>query len=224
MKKSFFFISIVIFCFSIIGCTNIEIETPVESDTVIVVDTIETETRKDFDTTIIIESESVISTETKLPEESTAVETQEIIQRYEYYEESVMLAKLIYREARGIKSITEQANIVWTVLNRVDSKLRYYPDTIKEVITQKNQFAWVSKTPTVDDYGRDLVELAQQIVLFWAYGDDNGIFRTLPADYYYYRGDGRHNHFANDYNLFRSWSKDKTFSGEYDYSLGYLEK
>jgi spore germination cell wall hydrolase CwlJ-like protein len=33
----------------------------------------------------------------------------------------VMLAKLIYGEARGIKSITEQAAVVWCVLNRVDS-------------------------------------------------------------------------------------------------------
>ena len=168
--------------------------------------------------------ESVETPSTTIPTVSDKTVNVEEIKptRYDYREEAVMLAKLIYREARGIKSITEQANVAWTVINRVESSLTYYPDSIKEVITQPGQFAWNENTPTVDDYGRDLVELAQRILLHWAYGDDNGIHRTLPQGYYYFYGDGVHNHFTNDYDLFLKWCKTKNFAGEWDYSYGYL--
>lgn len=175
-------------------------------------------------------SESTLSTDdlVTIPDvESTYEDIEDVTTaptRYEYEKEAVMLAKLLYREARGIKSVTEQANVAWVVLNRVDSTLAYYPDTIEEVIIQKNQFAWVENSPTVDDYGRDLVDLAQRIILFWAYGDDNGIIRTLPQNYFYFYGDGTHNHFTHDYDLFLHWCKTKNFMGEWDYSYGYLKE
>ena len=60
-------------------------------------------------------------------------------------EEIDMLAKLVYTEARGVKSKAEQAAVIWCALNRVDCDR--YPDTIKSVVTQRHQFAYRPKTP-----------------------------------------------------------------------------
>lgn len=49
-----------------------------------------------------------------------------------------MLAKLIWGEARGVKTTTEKAAVVWCVLNRVDSA--GFPNTIEKVVTQPRQF------------------------------------------------------------------------------------
>ena len=81
--------------------------------------------------------------------------------KYENSEEIVMLAKLIYREAGGVKSDTEKAAVVWCVLNRVDDAR--HPKTIKKVITQKHQFAWKKKTPVLQKYK----DLALDVVIRW---------------------------------------------------------
>ena len=49
------------------------------------------------------------------------------------------LAKTVWGEARGC-SKTQQAAVVWCVLNRVDSEAPYFPDSIVEVVTQRGQF------------------------------------------------------------------------------------
>lgn len=51
--------------------------------------------------------------------------------------EAEMLAKLVYREARGIKSKMEQAGVIWCVLNRVDCP-HSFDDTISKVIKAKH--------------------------------------------------------------------------------------
>ena len=48
------------------------------------------------------------------------------------------LAKLIYGEAGIVPSTTEQAAVVWCVLNRVDDPR--FPDTVLEVIEAPYQF------------------------------------------------------------------------------------
>lgn len=49
-----------------------------------------------------------------------------------------MLARLVYSEGRGIASQTEQACIIWTVLNRVDT----YGKSINEIILAPHQFSY----------------------------------------------------------------------------------
>ena len=49
------------------------------------------------------------------------------------------LAKLIYGEAGIVPSTTEQAAVVWCVLNRVDDPR--FPDTVLEVIEAPYQFS-----------------------------------------------------------------------------------
>lgn len=110
---------------------------------------------------------------------------------------ATMIAKTIYGEARGTYSITEQACIIWTMLNRVDAGY----GTLEEVITAKYQFAYRSHFPTTDDYGRDLTELAKDVISRWEAekAGEADVGRVLPQGYLWYSGDGHHNYFRNSY-------------------------
>lgn len=112
-------------------------------------------------------------------------------------EYAVMLAKLVYGESRGIKSQTHQACIIWTVLNRLDSE--DWPNDIKKLLKQPHQFHYVASLPTVDDYGRDLVQLARDVIFRYK-AEKSGVEdvgRVLPSDYIFYTGNGRENYFRN---------------------------
>lgn len=121
---------------------------------------------------------------------------------------ATMIAKTIYGEARGTYSITEQACIIWTMLNRVDAGY----GTLEEIITAKYQFAYKASFPTTDDYGRDLVALAKDVIARWE-SEKSGktdVGRVLPQGYLWYSGDGSHNYFRNSYS---------NYSQRWDYSL-----
>lgn len=108
-----------------------------------------------------------------------------------------ILAKLVWGEARGC-SKTEQAAVVWCVLNRVDSDLPYFPDTIREVVLQENAFAGYSPENPVTD---ELVALVQDVLCRWEL-EQYGVGyagRVLPATYTYFHGDGTHNYFRMTY-------------------------
>ncbi|MCX4266161.1 MAG: cell wall hydrolase, partial [Firmicutes bacterium] len=62
-----------------------------------------------------------------------------------------MLARLIYTEARGVNSKTEQAAVVWVVLNRLDNPNRPQK-TIAEVICAPYQFDYRSWAPVTDEF------------------------------------------------------------------------
>lgn len=86
-----------------------------------------------------------------LPED-TSEELVQIANPIEYYElyppsseEIEIMAKILYREARGIKDKAQQAAVIWCILNRVDDG--YWGDTIKEVATYPSAFAWIPDTP-----------------------------------------------------------------------------
>ena len=127
-------------------------------------------------------------------------------------ESAIMLAKLVFSEARGIESQTEQACVIWSVLNRVDSEV--WPDTIYGVLTQPYQFAYRSYSNTVDDYGRDLVQLARDVLYRYdaeKSGEEN-VGRVLPKDYTFYIGDGIHNYFRNPYGHIYDGSLESPYS------------
>lgn len=112
---------------------------------------------------------------------------------YYTHDDVVMLAKLMYRECRGIPSTMEQAAVAWCVLNRVDDPR--LPNTIKGVITARKQFAWNPNTPVTDE----LFDLASDVLFRWSlekdgYAYDSG--RILPKEYVYFTGDGKRNNFT----------------------------
>lgn len=135
----------------------------------------------------------------------TEEEKKEIEQKIqEYEEELVILAKIVYREARGSDSVQEQAAVIWCVLNRVDGDR--HGDTIEEVATAPNQFAWVPNTPVEDEF----YELSKDVIIRWLLekeGKEN-VGRVLPSAYRYFAGWGGSNHFRTAYrsNDYWDWS------------------
>lgn len=111
-------------------------------------------------------------------------------------EEVEVLAKMLWGEARGVKSTTEQAAVIWCVLNRVDHSS--YPDTIVGVVTQKSQFHGYSPSHPVDE---DLALLVKDVLTRWYAEKDGAISsgRVLPKECIFFCGDGERNHFTAEF-------------------------
>lgn len=111
-------------------------------------------------------------------------------------EDVEMLAKLIWGEARGVRSKEQKAAVVWCVLNRVDSPL--YPDSIEAVVTQKYQFSGYNESyPLTDEF----MEIAEDVLVRW-YQEKAGaidVGRVLPKEYLYFVGDGVLNYFSKEW-------------------------
>jgi spore germination cell wall hydrolase CwlJ-like protein len=71
------------------------------------------------------------------------------------------LAMSIYYEAKG-ESITGQYAVADVVLNRVEDQR--FPDTVCEVITQKNQFHWKKIVPRSDANWLLAVSIAKDVI------------------------------------------------------------
>lgn len=104
-----------------------------------------------------------------------------------------MIARVIWGEARGIKSQTERACIAWTILNRVD----HYGWSIKKTITMRGQFYYSTKFPVTQDN----LWIARDVLKRWNQekNGQSGVGRVLPKGYMWYTGNGRHNIFRNKY-------------------------
>lgn len=120
-----------------------------------------------------------------------------------YKDEIPYIARTVWGEARGC-SETEQAAVIWCILNRVDSSIRYMPDNIIDVVTQKHQFLGYVKTFPVTEKIRKLVI---DVLTRWEMekaGVEN-VGRVLPPEYMWFHGDGRHNHFRDSYRGGNRW-------------------
>lgn len=115
--------------------------------------------------------------------------------------EIIALAQTIYGEARGC-SVTEQAGVAWTILNRLDNG--NYGDTVLEVVSAPGQFAGYSPNHPVTD---ELYELARD-VLIRHWNEQQGlpdVGRVIPKEYLYFTGDGVRNYFRTTYNSTNYW-------------------
>lgn len=122
-----------------------------------------------------------------------------------YYNEqnAVALAKLVWAEARGIPSDMEKAAVMWCVINRVERE-GCWANSIMEVIKQPKQFAYYKNSPL----DPQLYELAKDVLIRWdmercGYQD---VGRVLPANYYYFTGDGVRNYFRSGYSGTGYWN------------------
>lgn len=118
-----------------------------------------------------------------------------------------MLAKLVYGEARGIESQTEQAAVIWCVLNRVDSEGYGMGKSIEYVVTFRGQLCGYSPYhPVYDDYGRDLRILAADVLIRWQMEKDGyDVMRVLPKEYKWFCGRKGHNVFRDAYRGGNRW-------------------
>lgn len=106
------------------------------------------------------------------------------------------LAKMLYGEARGIASDTEKAACVWCVLNRVDDPR--FPDTVLEVIEAPYQFSgYDPEYPVKEEFA---ILAADVLTRYRAELDgEENVGRVLPAEYCFFTGDGRRNHFTTEW-------------------------
>ena len=115
-------------------------------------------------------------------------------------DEATALAQMVWGEARGVKSTTEQAACVWCVLNRCDE----WDMTILEVVTAPHQFAGYDPSYPVDD---ELLALCEDVLsrYFSEKDGETDVGRVLPPDYLFFSGDGKRNHFRNAYKGGQIW-------------------
>ena len=121
-----------------------------------------------------------------------------------------MLARVLWGEARGVPSDMEKAAVVWCVLNRVDAE--GWPDTVAEVITQPNQFAGYSPDYPATE---ELKAIAADVMTRWERERREGgdVGRVLPAEYFFFTGDGERNHFRTEYSggTFWDWTLENPY-------------
>lgn len=116
-------------------------------------------------------------------------------------EEIQALAKVVYREARGIPDKAHQAAVIWCILNRVDAGC--WGDTIMDVVTYPNAFAYIEDTPVEQEFLMLAADVCERWNLEKAGQDDVG--RVLPKEYLYFTGDGELNHFTIEWKGTEAW-------------------
>lgn len=202
MRKKIFIIIGYLFCILLISCSNIAIAIDEEI-------TIETEEKEDKkvdkknERLVLktIEKKQFFSDSIKVLVTSSDKEI--IMEKIPLYEEElIILAKIIYREARGIKDTSHKAAVVWCILNRVDSDI-FDGDTIKEIATAPHQFCWVEKTPVKEEF----YELAKDVIIRWelekmGYSD---VGRVLPKEYTFFAAHKKINRFRTGYRTKDYW-------------------
>lgn len=110
--------------------------------------------------------------------------------------DAIALAKMAWGEALVTNSDTEIAAAMWCALNRFDSGDPYYKncDSIEAIVRQNGAFSGYSVCNPVDEH---MLTLAYDVLDRWnseQYGETD-VGRVLPAEYMFFHGDGRHNHF-----------------------------
>ena len=113
-----------------------------------------------------------------------------------------MLARLIYTEARGVKSQTEQAAVVWCVLNRLDNPDRL-ENSIAEVVCAPYQFDYRPWAPVTDEFKA----LAAGVLERWQAEKEGAkdVGRVLPPEYQYFEGRGGRNWFSEEWKSQEYW-------------------
>lgn len=110
-----------------------------------------------------------------------------------------LIARTIWGEAEVVNSKAEQAAVAWCVLNRVDA----HGKSIEQTVLAPYQFAPRLK----GDVPEYFIELAADVVDRWEreHAGFEDVGRTLPADYEFFVGDGRHNHFSIEWKSKDYW-------------------
>ena len=138
------------------------------------------------------------------PEPEAATPAQPAVEPAKLYTEAdvEMLARLIYTEARGVRSKTEQAAVVWVVLNRLDNPNRLQK-TIAEVVCAPYQFDYRPWVPVTDEFKALAVDVLER----WQAEKDGqaDVGRVLPPEYQYFEGWGGRNWFSAEWKSGEFW-------------------
>ncbi len=138
------------------------------------------------------------------PEPEAATPAQPAVEPAKLYTEAdvEMLARLIYTEARGVRSKTQQAAVVWVVLNRLDNPNRLQK-TIAEVVCAPYQFDYRPWVPVTDEFKALAVDVLER----WQAEKDGqaDVGRVLPPEYQYFEGWGGRNWFSAEWKSGEFW-------------------
>lgn len=121
------------------------------------------------------------------------------------------IGRTIWGEADGVKSEAERAAVAWCILNRVDAR----GQTIEEVVTAPRQFHGYRPADKWGDCPQRHLDLAADVLARW-YAEKDGaedVGRVLPAEYLFFVGDGKRNHFSIKWQGtdFWNWSLDDPY-------------
>lgn len=146
-------------------------------------------------------AEPMLSAEPMQTMRSAVEAAQEPEAAQETEEEIVLLAKMLWGEARGC-STTEQAACVWVALNRVSDPR--WPDTLREVLLQPEQFCGLREDNPATE---ELMALAEDVLSRRAreLAGEAAVGRVIPEDYFFWAGDGKRNHFRKEYRSKDRW-------------------
>lgn len=145
-----------------------------------------------------IEFETIEKTQIETVE-ATVIETIRYAtekENIEHREEEIeALCKAVWGEARGC-SLTEQAAVIWCVLNRVEDER--FPNDIISVLTQENQFTGYRESNPIEN---SIYELVNDVLSRWYIEDEavGVVGRVLPKEYCWFRGNGTENIFRDSY-------------------------
>ena len=125
------------------------------------------------------------------------------------------LAKMVYGEALITHSDMEMSAVVWCVVNRFISGDPYYSKchSLYDIVVQKSQFFGYSTNNPVDEH---IEWLVIDVLDRWSREMDGetDVGRTLPQDYLFFHGNGRHNLFTKTYGSANHW--DWSYENPYD--------
>ena len=138
------------------------------------------------------------------PEPEATTPVQPAVEPVKFYTEAdvEMLARLIWVEARGVESQTEQAAVVWCVLNRLDNPDRL-ENSIAEVVCAPYQFDYRPWAPVTDEFKA----LAADVLERWQAEKEGAedVGRVLPVEYQYFEGWGGRNWFSAKWKSQEYW-------------------
>lgn len=128
----------------------------------------------------------------------------------DYEKEIEMLAKVVYKEAGGIKWKHHKAAVVWCVLNRLDSGI--YGDSMYDIIVQPNAFAYYPETKVREEF----VELVIDVMTRWLLEHEGytEVGRVLSSEYIYFHGADGVNKFKKKVNdrVYWDWSLESPYA------------
>ena len=166
---------------------------------------------------VIIDPQIEITEENETEEASEPPIVIEVIEPVEWpklysEEDALAIAKTLWGEARGvgeyvtndgrvISGDAQKAAVVWTILNRYDAG---YEDSIVEVCAAPGQFVGYKSSYPVDD---GLLDLTYDVLDRWnaeQHGETD-VGRTLPNDYFFFRGGSGYNWFRQEFRSTELW-------------------
>lgn len=131
------------------------------------------------------------------------VETPKMDVAKPYYEAARYIAKTVYGEARGLP-VTDQAAVIWCILNRTDQRETQTPEDVIKVVTARGQFHGYRKGNPVRD---EHYELALDVIRRWIYekAGASDVGRVLPREYTFFAAKNGRNRFRDAYRSRNYW-------------------